>query len=60
MPSKHIKDESWKKIEKVTVKAVIQTMTSIKETEMLDYIIEKGLKALDEIDFDQIAKKKKK
>lgn len=59
MPSKHIKDDKWERIEKLTVKAVIQTRKSIKERDILDLVLQKGLDSIDEVDFDLIAKKKK-
>lgn len=58
MATKHIKDTTWKKVEKMTVKAVIETKTSIKETEMLDYIINLGLEKFTEEDFQKIKKTK--
>lgn len=56
MATKHIKDTTWKKVEKMTVKAVIETKTSIKETEMLDYLITIGLERFEEEDFQKIKK----
>lgn len=58
MTTKHIKDTTWTKVEKMTVKAVIETKTSIKETEMLDYIINLGLSKIEEDDFNKIKKTK--
>ncbi|PTB88138.1 hypothetical protein C9927_04615 [Pseudidiomarina aestuarii] len=60
MPSKHIKDDVWSQIEKLTVKTIISTKTNIKDTEVLDLLIKKGLEAVDEIDLDQLALKKLK
>jgi len=60
MPSKHIKDDVWGQIEKLTVKTIISTKTNIKDTEVLDLIIKKGLEVVDEIDLDQLALKKMK
>lgn len=53
MATKHIKDTTWTKVEKMTVKAVIETKTSIKETEMLDYLINLGLEKFAEEDFQR-------
>ncbi|ENI4130959.1 hypothetical protein ACEQ7L_004311 [Vibrio fluvialis] len=58
MATKHIKDSTWKKVETQTVKAVIETKTSIKETEMLDYLINLGLEKFEEDDFHKIKKTK--
>ena len=43
MPTKHIDETAWKKIQDLTVKAVIATQKPIKETEILHYVINKGL-----------------
>ena len=58
MATKHIKDATWKKVETMTVKAVIETKTSIKETEMLDFLIKLGLERFKETDFQNIKKTK--
>ncbi|RBW67236.1 hypothetical protein DS893_00030 [Vibrionales bacterium C3R12] len=58
MTTKHIKDTTWSKVEKMTVKAVIETKTSIKETEMLDYLINLGLNRFEEDDYKKIKKTK--
>lgn len=47
MPTKHIDDETWRKIEKKTVEAVIETRKSVKESEMLKRLILIGLKHYD-------------
>lgn len=59
MTTKHIKDSTWKKVEEKTVKAVIETRTSIKETEMLDFLINLGLERFEQEDFDRIKKGKR-
>lgn len=43
MPTKHIDDTSWRKIQDLTVKVVIATQKPIKETDVLHYIIKRGL-----------------
>lgn len=58
MATKHIKDSTWKKVETMTVKAVIETKTSIKETEMLDFLINLGLERFENEDFQNIKKGK--
>lgn len=46
MPTKHIDDKTWKKIQDWTVKAVIATQKPIKEGEMLHFLIKRGLEEL--------------
>ena len=60
MTTKHIPDSTWRKVESVTVKAVIETKTSIKDTEMLNYLILKGLESINEDDYITMSKKAKK
>lgn len=59
MPTKHIDDRTWRKVEKEAVKATIATERSIKETEMLKWSINKGLEQITVDDYDDIAKTKK-
>jgi len=59
MPSIHINDEVWKKVEKGSVKAVIQTKTAITPEIFVHWLIENGLKNIDEIEIDQRAKNPK-
>lgn len=54
MPSKHIPDETWRKVEQETVKAVIKTRKSIKDTEMLNLLILKGLEQIEEEDYKKV------
>ncbi len=58
MPTKHIDDETWRKVEKEAVKATIATKKSIKETEMLKWLILKGLEEITEADFERMVKRK--
>lgn len=58
MATKHIPDSTWRKVEQEAVKAVVATKTGIKETEMLNYLILKGLSQLSEDDYWELAKKK--
>ena len=46
MPSKFIKQGAWEKIERLTVKAVIELNTPINDTKVLEYVVEKGLASL--------------
>ena len=43
MPTKHIDDKAWRKIQDLTVKTVIATQKPIKETDILHYVLKKGL-----------------
>jgi hypothetical protein len=58
MPSKHIDDQTWRRVEKATVDAVVMTKCSIKDTEILKLLIKKGLEAVKEEDYLELAKKK--
>ncbi len=51
MPSKHIDEKVWREVEKKTVEAVIATKTSIKDTTMLKWLIQKGLNEMSEEDY---------
>lgn len=57
MPTKHIDDITWRKVEKQTVDAVIKTQQSIKDTEMLKWLILKGLEEITEDDYRKFLKK---
>ncbi|VFT63533.1 Uncharacterised protein [Pseudomonas aeruginosa] len=46
MPTKHIDDATWRKVEKETVKAVIHLQASVKDTEVLRWLILKGLEEM--------------
>jgi hypothetical protein len=52
MTTKHIEDETWKKVEQKTVKEIIKTGKSVKEGEMLKRLILIGLKHYDEEQFE--------
>jgi hypothetical protein len=54
MPSKHIDDETWRKIEKKTVEEIVKTQKHIKETDMLKRLVLIGLKHFnDEVEFEK-------
>ncbi|WP_019281026.1 hypothetical protein [Vibrio anguillarum] len=57
MATKHVKDSTWRKVEEKTVKAVIETRTNIKETEMLDYLINLGLEKFTVEDYEKVKKR---
>jgi len=51
MPSKHIDEATWKKIQSEHVKAVTETALSLKDTEVLKAIIIKGLEKIEKKDY---------
>lgn len=59
MPTKHIDDATWRKVESETVKAVVATKTSLKDTEVLKLLILKGLQEISEADYIAYINKKK-
>ncbi|WP_421319922.1 hypothetical protein [Aeromonas veronii] len=59
MPTKHIDDATWRKVESETVKAVVATKTSLKDTEVLKLLILKGLQEIKEADYVAYINKKK-
>tara|TARA_R100000750_G_C2317859_1_gene85126 strand:- start:251 stop:430 length:180 start_codon:yes stop_codon:yes gene_type:complete len=59
MPTKHIDDETWRKVEKEAVKATITTKKSVKEGEMLKYLILKGLSEISDDDYQEIVRGKR-
>lgn len=58
MPSKHIDDKTWRKIQDLTVKTVIATQRPIKETEVLAYVITRGLEEVNAEELKKLAKEK--
>lgn len=58
MPTKHIDDETWRKVEQAAVKATISTKKSVKETQMLRWLILRGLEQMTDADFQQLVKGK--
>lgn len=59
MPVKHIPEAIWRKVEKEIVKAVIATQRPIKESEMIEYLLKKGLEATKSDDYRELMKSKK-
>lgn len=57
MPTKHIDEHTWRKVEKKTIEAIIKTKEHIKETDMLKWLILKGLEELEEEDYRKNKKK---
>ena len=60
MPSKHIDEITWRKVEKEHVKAVVETQSSLKDTEVLKILITKGLECVRDEDYELFARKKRK
>ena len=60
MPSKHIDELTWKKVQDETVKSVILTRTSLKDTEVLKTLIKKGLEHITDEDYMNYIQKKLK
>lgn len=58
MPTKHIDEQVWRLVEKKTVEAVVDTKISIKPTEMLKWLILKGLEDITEDDYMRFKKGK--
>lgn len=54
MPTKHIPDATWRKVEKETVRAVVTTQRSIKDTEVLNLLILKGIEAIKDEDYKKL------
>lgn len=51
MPTKHIPDKTWRKVESEMVKAVVKTQKPFKDTEMLNLLILKGIESIEERDY---------
>ena len=60
MPTKHIDDITWRKVEKELVKAVVSTQTSIKDVDILKILINVGIKNIDISDYKELVKRKSK
>lgn len=43
MPTKHIESELWQRVEQKTVETILHTRMMVKETDILQEIIKKGL-----------------
>lgn len=56
MTTKHIDDRLWRLVEQKTVEAVIDTRVSIKETQMLKWLIKKGLEEIKTEDYRKYMK----
>ena len=58
MPTKHIDEKIWRKIQDLTVKTVIATQRPIKETDVLAYVIKRGLEDVNAEELKTLAKGK--
>lgn len=59
MPTKHIESELWQQIEAKTVETIMQAQVMIKETDILQEIIKKGLQHTSIEELKQFALQKK-
>ena len=57
MPVKHINPDTWEEVKKETMKAIFELKKPIKETEMLKWLISKGLEEITEDDYRKYDKK---
>ena len=51
MPSKQIDEKTWDKVKDQFVRAVILTKTSLKETDILKLLINKGVESIKDEDY---------
>lgn len=58
MATKHINDKTWAQVEKKLVEAVVETKTSMKDSEILKLLIEVGIKNVKKEDYWDLAKNK--
>lgn len=58
MPAKHIDDETWRKVEKETLRAIQENGVVYKETQILKALILKGLESVDSEDYERLTKKR--
>ena len=60
MPTKHIDDQTWRRVEKETLRAVMASNHVFKETEILKMLILKGINEIKDEEYQRAAQKKKK
>lgn len=58
MPTKHVPDDVWKRVEKVMMDATIKTKTRFRDSDLLGMILEVGLAHITEDDYWKLAKEK--
>ena len=54
MAVKHISDKTMEKVEKELVKAVMETEKAVKESEIISYLIERGIEVVKEGDYKKM------
>lgn len=59
MPTKHIPDSTWQKVEKKMVEVVIELKEPVKDTQVLNWLILKGLEEITEEDYRKFTKSNK-
>lgn len=59
MPTKHIDEELWKRVEEATVNVITKSQTLVKETEILQFVIHKGLQEISDEELLQYAVQKR-
>lgn len=57
MPTKHINDKTWREVEKETVKVVVNIQKAVKEADVLNLLIQKGLEEITKADYKRLIKK---
>ena len=57
MPTRHINDKTWREVEKETVKIVVNIQKSVKEADVLNLLIQKGLEEITEDDYKRLLAK---
>lgn len=60
MPTKHIDDATWRKVEKEVVKAVVATKKGFKDAEIIKILLNKGIEEITEEDYIKYSNQKNK
>lgn len=60
MPTKHVSEKTWEMVEKQTYQAVIKTGVPIKDTDMLHYLIRKGVESMNAEDYEALAQRRRR
>lgn len=56
MATKHIDEETWRKVEKKTMEAIIELKRPVKDTKVLKLLILKGIKEIKAEDWKDLGK----
>lgn len=59
MPTKHIDDATWRKVEKELVIAVVATKTGFKDADIIKILLNKGIEKITEDDYIDYIRSKK-